>query len=129
MGHPVQFTPWGMVNHLGAVEGPPTVSETVDQAPAVVEKSATLTKFAVQPIPDPRPDVKLSAKDLAASAAAGGSPRMVINLAKGRARAIRAELKRMKALQKELAELERLLTAAKRPVASVSQITRRSSGA
>jgi microsomal dipeptidase-like Zn-dependent dipeptidase len=52
------------------------------------------------------------------------SPRGVVKAAKARVKAIRAELKNMKALQKELAELERLIDAAKKPLAPVRDIRR-----
>lgn len=51
------------------------------------------------------------------------SPRAVVKAARVRVKELRSELKRMKALQAELAELERLLKAAKtKPSASVRPI-------
>ena len=50
------------------------------------------------------------------------SPGAVIKAAKARVTQIRAELRNMKRLQKELTELERLITAAKKPVAAVRNI-------
>jgi hypothetical protein len=50
------------------------------------------------------------------------SPGGVLKAAKARAQQIRAELRNMKRLEKELAELERLIAAAKKPVAIVRNI-------
>ena len=58
----------------------------------------------------------------AASAAPITSPGAVLKAAKARVAQIRAELRNMKRLQKELGELERLITAAKKPVAIVRNI-------
>jgi hypothetical protein len=46
----------------------------------------------------------------------------VVRAAKARAKDIRSELRHMKALEKELAELERLIAAAQKPVAAVRPI-------
>jgi len=45
--------------------------------------------------------------------AAAATPRNVVKMARERAKEIRAELRRLKSLQRELAELERLIAAAK----------------
>lgn len=58
-----------------------------------------------------------------AYAAEGMGPRDVVKAAKARATAIRTELRAMKRLEKELAELDRLIAAAKqKPVALVRNI-------
>ncbi len=62
----------------------------------------------------------VAAQQRAAAPAPVASPGNVIASAKARVKELRAELRRMKSLQKELAELERLLKAAKqKPTASV----------
>ena len=55
------------------------------------------------------------------------SPKHIVRAAKQRVKDIRQELKRMRALQSELAQLENLLTAAKKPrhLAEVRQISNR----
>lgn len=56
-------------------------------------------------------------------AASDNSPRGIIKAAKAKIAQLRTELRRMKALQKELAELERLVAAAKsKPVAVVRNL-------
>lgn len=60
------------------------------------------------------------AKRAAPAVAVATSPRSVIAAAKARVKQIKTELKRMRALQNELGELERLLKAAKqKPTPSV----------
>jgi hypothetical protein len=54
----------------------------------------------------------------------GFGPGQVVRSAKERIRVIKAELKHHEALKRELAELERLVSAAKRPVAIVRDIRR-----
>ncbi len=114
MGHPVQFTPWGMVNHLGPVEGPPTITELAENEPA--------QPAAIRPAASAVPAVNSA---VAKSTVGVLTPRTVVKMAKARVKEIRAELKKMRELEKELAALDRLLTAAKRPIAAVRNIESR----
>ncbi len=71
---------------------------------------------------EPRPAVPQSRASVATRSAqvvAVDSPRSVIKAAKARVKELRAEMKRMKLLQRELAELERLLKAASEKPKSV----------
>lgn len=59
------------------------------------------------------------------SATTGVTPRTVIKAAKARLREIKTELRHHKALEKERAQLERMLAAANKPLASLTPINSR----
>ncbi len=112
-GRGFQFTPYGFTE-LGDASGatalpqdfsPAFVDKNLPAAPAPASKTVTAEKIEPKPL---RPSLT--------------GPREVVRAAKARAKDIRAELRHMKALQKELTELERLIAAAKKPVAAVRPI-------
>lgn len=78
--------------------------------------------------PAPAPKAKAPAKTAAAAHVPGVTPRTVLKAARARTKEIRAELRRMKALQKELGQLERMLAAAAKPSASLTRIDARRAG-
>ena len=125
LGGDGQIRPVGQTSEHFGTSANPAASVVVKAAPAMPEVSAPPT-----PSPDAGKrnpltyDFQTRTSPLALDAV---SPRGVVKAAKARVRAIRAELRNMKALQKELAELERLIQAAKKPLAAVRDI-RRSAG-
>ncbi len=84
-------------------------------------KTQVLTPPPVVVAPQPPPSAKVAqaAAAPAVPAAAGASLGSVIKAAKSRVKDIKAELEHHRVLQKELAELERLLKAAKQKPTSV----------
>lgn len=110
-----EFTPIGVVR-----VGSGQVVATSD----VVAAGAALE--ATRPEPQPVPPLKIHPPGVSPSAQ-GISPKHVIRAAKQRVREIKQELKRMRALQRELAQLENLLSAAKKPLhlAEVRQLANR----
>lgn len=121
-GQGFEFTPFGLVP-LGTQAG---LGSNVDFHPgALTQQSATPSlSEAAQP---PQPSVTtVSRAERKPPVASVMTPGALLKAAKSRAKDIRSELKRMKALQAELTELERLIAAAKgRPIAAVSNINSR----
>ena len=72
----------------------------------------------------PRP----SSKKSPAAPAKEVSPKNILALAKARLRDVKAELRRMKALEKERGELERLITAAENKPRAVVRDIKRTAG-
>lgn len=75
----------------------------------------------VQPLPQKQPAPVASAPP---SAAPITSPRSVLKAARARVKQIRAELKNKRALERELAELERLIKAAREKPSNVRALKR-----
>jgi hypothetical protein len=71
------------------------------------------------------PAVVLPAPASARASAPAISPRTVLKAARARVKEIKAELKRMRGLQTELGQLERMLAATKKPLASLTPINSR----
>lgn len=87
---------------------------------SVVPAQGTLPGFAPSPGP-----VGIAAQNVAPvpGAALPLTPRSLVRLARERVRAIKVELRRLRGLETELAELESLIAAAKRGAATVRHIT------
>lgn len=102
MSGPVQFSMADLRKRIE--EGPPSTDESVDTSEEV--PSTRSRKSLTKP----------------------PSPRNIVQLAKSRLREVKKELRRMKALEKELGQLERLIDAAEgKPRAVVSSIKRSAS--
>lgn len=102
-----QSTPFGMFDL--SVAPPPPNAEISPSAPPQL---LTETTPAPAPIVATAPIVAEHAPQRSKVIPAD-SPRAVVKAAKARIKELRAELRRMQALQKELAELERLVKAAR----------------
>ena len=89
--------------------GTPYLGATDEPLPGAVTREAAAF---VPPTPGQSPAPVASFASVAQPPSING-PRAVLKAACARVKEIRAELRRMKALQKELAELERLLKAAR----------------
>src|SRR3954467_2811601 len=125
MGQGFQFTPMGLrpigdssgidttVQHGGVI--PPRAVEADESEVAHVAQCATP---AVRGKPGVHERLTVAAIN----------PRAVIKAARSRVKEIRAELRRMRGLQKELGQLERMLAAASKPLASLTPITSRRAG-
>ena len=111
---------WAELNGQPAQEMAPSIVQPQPSAPLAYDIHTTA-------LGDVQRAFERHAKALARPAT---SPRSVIRGARERVKEIRAELRRMKALQGELAELERLLAAAKAkpPRAIVRAIDARRTG-
>ncbi len=96
-GKAFQFAPWGIVEGLGLVEEP--TGET-GQVHGAVVSDTPVARRVQQPAQRQQPPTAIR-------------PRDVLKLARTRVRDIKLELRRMKTLQLELAQLEQLLSAAK----------------
>lgn len=96
------------------------------------EPPAPRVAFAQQSLalPGLRPGAPRVAPTAAVTTAAAPAitPRTVIKAARARLKEIKAELKRHEALKKEHAQLERMLAAAGKPSASLTQINSRRAG-
>jgi hypothetical protein len=115
-GQSFEFTPAGIIpldigptQALGGGQpkrNPPSAQDVavVARGPVVADRARTTKDTA--PVPQ------------------NGSPGAVVKAAKARAKEIRVDLKRMRGLQKELAELERLLKAAREKPAKVQPLRR-----
>lgn len=120
-GQGFQFTPMGVLP-LGAVTG--GVSKKM--APAVVRPQPSSAQAPQQLTLPAMPQAPVFATpSTVATSSALITPRDVVKAARARVREIRAELKHHKRLQSELAELERMLAAARsKPKAVVTTIRR-----
>lgn len=119
-----EFTPGG-IRALGNSEA--TGAPVTDMAPAVVRGAAPdieLDEFdePVQRVAPKRPQARPVRSVVA-------SPKDVVKLARQRLRDVKTELKRMRGLEKERAQLERLLAAADgKPIGVVRDIHSRRAG-
>ncbi len=118
MSGPMQWTSGGMV--------PANVTKTSRVAP-VDPDDDDLDELEDDVAPSPRPATP--ARRVAVRPAKPLAPKDVVRLAKARLREVEAELKRMRRLELERAELQRLLAAAKSgPRAVVRELPKRSAG-
>lgn len=128
MGQGFQFMPGGTVA--------PLPDPSLFDATAINGASAApvaQTPYDPEAIPEERP--ALVARTAPASlaqkptvTASTVNPRTVIKAAKARLREIKTELRHHKALEKERAQLERMLAAAAKPLASLTPINSRRAG-
>ena len=116
-GRSFQMTPMGVVEGLGVVSiDIPSGDKMMDMRPGSTVIPAAITRTPIRPPIEAPPAASPAPKRAL-------SPRDVVQAAIARARDIRVELRHHKRLEKELAELERLIVAAKaRPLAAVRQI-------
>jgi hypothetical protein len=118
MGEAFQMTPWGVVSGLAPVVTEENPEELIASRANIVHTSNERTQghqfvepqqqrvFVAAPIPTPKP-----------------TPKDIVKLAAARVREIKAELRNHAKLQTELAELERLIAAAKaKPLATIRKI-------
>lgn len=116
MGAGFQYTPFGMLPLDQAV---PTSTTEHPGAVLEVHRDAPTAEGDSHPVKQAEP-VKRAEKRAPAIASAPLTPGALVKQARARVREIKAELRRMRALEKELAELERLIRAAKqRPQSNV----------
>lgn len=108
MSGPMQWTAGGLVPAVGIV---PNAGETKGGFVAPVEIAAVLTPTNVA--------------QLRSKPAAKPAPKNVVALAKARLREVKAEIRRLKALEKEKGELERLIAAAEnKPRSNLRELKR-----
>lgn len=85
---------------------------------------------AVQSAPpvesEPAPEIKMIARKVANRSAATERPLNVLKAAKQRLKAVKVEIKRLRKLEREEAELIRLIAAAERPMAEVKALRKSS---
>jgi hypothetical protein len=130
---PVQLRPVGEgyeMSFLGAVPiGTPYIDPQKPVPDHVAALVVTLSERAtpepartqlVQPLPPKQPATVVAPTPTVPIA----SPRSVLNAARARVKQIRAELKNKRALERELAELERLIKAAREKPSNVRALKR-----
>lgn len=94
----------------------------VREARAADDKSAAVAESLHRSAPQAPERAPVAAPQKRAASTIG--PRDVVRAAKARIKDIKAELRTHAALKRELAELERLVAAAKKPVATVRELRR-----
>lgn len=129
-GQGFQSTPFGLFD-LNVAPPPPEgeyasgIANRATQAPTPVQQPLPVATSDPVQIVAKAPVAPVTPVAPVAPVTNVTSPRAVIASAKARVKELKTELKRMKALQRELAELERLLKAAReKPSASVRPIRR-----
>jgi hypothetical protein len=110
-GSGVQLTPWGFAA-LGDASGVQVDGEFAAGIAPEPPKQTKLEKLMEQVVP-PAGNVLAVRREALAIEAKPLRPADVLKLARRRVKEIRAELKRHAALQKELTQLENMLSAAK----------------
>lgn len=134
-----QFSPAGVIPippegsfDAAAMHGAGVASVVAPYDPEAIpdEPPAPRLAFAQQSLalPGLKPGAPRIAAAVTTAATPAITPRTVIKAARARLKEIKAELKRHEALKKEHAQLDRMLAAAGKPSASLTQINSRRAG-
>jgi hypothetical protein len=119
MGEAFQMTPWGVVSGLAPVVTEENPEELIASRADIVQTSNERTQR--HQFVEPQPQRVIVAAPIPATPKP--TPKDIVKLAAARVREIKAELRNHAKLQTELAELERLIAAAKaKPLATIRKI-------